>query len=201
MTSSRVRKSIRHPQEQLALDPSPTQFLFFWMLEYDWLTLDRVTGTTATGMLEQQLLSTLTARCRAGSHLTAGSWRSLCTQVWPGSRSGPSEGLKQRGRARTDTGRSLGVDPPSVNTPNMEVKGHCASGTFLDHRDKWCVRGCTASAALAHQDFFSFHVCFLLTDSASSFSSSFSPGVLGLGCRPLRGRLLPPAAPPTDHAS
>lgn len=88
------------------------------MLEYDWLTLDRVTGTAATGMLEQQLLSTFTNRCRAGSHLTSGC------------RSGPSEGLKQRGRACADMGRSLGIDPASLNAPNMEVKGRCASGTF-----------------------------------------------------------------------
>lgn len=85
------------------------------MLEYDWLTLDRVTGTAATGMLEQQLLSTLTNRCRAGSHLTSGCRRALRTQAWPGSRSGPSEGLKQRGRACADMGRSLGMDPASVN--------------------------------------------------------------------------------------
>lgn len=100
------------------------------MLEYDWLTLDRVTGTAATGMLEQQLLSTLTNRCRAGSHLTSGCLRALRTQVWPSSRSGPSEGLKQRGRACADMGRSLGIDPASLNAPNMEVKGRCASGTF-----------------------------------------------------------------------
>lgn len=37
---------------------------------------------------------------------------------------------------------------------------------FLTPRNKWCVRGRTASAALAHQDVFSFHVCFLLTASS-----------------------------------